>query len=432
MGILIDLGSKKETKDRQCRTPLWHAAWNGHKAVVELLLEKGANIESADDDGFTPLAVAVDRGNRDLAKFLLEKGARMRPESNTNCSPLCIAALNGEEGIVELLVDYRADLNHFSDNRETPISMAARRGHSMVVKVLIDMGADINLKDDDGRTAMSYAKENNQESVVKLLSQEATLRQLNERAIKKGEEEGLVRRTMYQYPPLLEDGHIRILELQPGKAGDIINFELHGVDLKKNPSFEALSYEWKEKSGTIPVQCNQERLLVTPNCKAALEQLRHETDKRSLWMDAVCINQQDKQECNQQVAMMTDIYRKAKTVLMWIGKEGHFTEAAFRSFPALSKLHEALLKDPDGSSLDHFTLEDRSELRELGKDVFGNVDITAGVRELLSRPYFTRAWIFQEIILAGSRGLVMCGGVSLSLEDVQVGALGLRRLRKCP
>lgn len=342
------------------------------------------------------------------------------------------AAANGRIPEMLRLIRIGAKINGMDDG-EVPIIWAARSGQKLAVSVLVDNGADIERRDVYGRTAMSYAKENNHESVVKLLSQAATLRQLNERAIKKGEEEeGLVRRTMYQCPPLLEDGHIRILELQPGKAGDIINFELYGVDLKKNPSFEALSYEWKEKSGTIPVQCNQARLLVTPNCKAALEQLRHETEKRSLWIDAVCINQQDKPECNQQVAMMTDIYRKAKTVLMWIGKEGHFTEAAFRSFPALSKLHEALLKDPDGSSLDHFTLEDRSELRELGKDVFGNVDITAGVRELLSRPYFTRAWIFQEIILAGSRGLVMCGGVSLSLEDVQIGALGLRRLRKCP
>ncbi|KAI1371190.1 ankyrin repeat-containing domain protein [Hypoxylon crocopeplum] len=375
VGLLLELGAKKEIKDSQSRTALWHAVTKERMAVVEVLLEKGANIESADEWGYTPLTQAVRQGNRPFARFLLEKGARIRPESFTNRSPLCLASAIGSENLVELLIDHGADLNHLSDNRDTPIAIAAKEGHTMVVKILIEMGANVHIKDDNGRTALSYAKELGNEPVVKLLSQAATLLQ-----------EGLNQKRRYQYRALKQEGYIRILELDPGRKGDIISFELYDTDLSKNPPFEALSYEWKERSGTIPVQCGRERLL----------RIRHETDRRSLWIDAVCINQEDKQECNQQVAMMTEIYRKARSVLMWIGEEDNTTEAAFNRIPMLCQLHESLRKDANGSSWEHFPIEERDDVQGLVHDVMED-----------ENAYFTRAWIFQEIILAGSRGLVM-------------------------
>jgi hypothetical protein len=191
-----------------------------------------------------------------MVELLLKNGASMRPESATNYSPLCLAAYAGSESIVELLIDHGADLNYHADNRSTPIIIAARQGHTMVVKIVIEMGANIHLRDDDGRIALPYAKENCYEVVVKLLSQATTLRQVNERAIKKAEHKSISLRRQYEYRPLPKVGYIRILELLPGTESDIISFELYEVAISSSPSFEALSCEWKATVGTVPVQCN--------------------------------------------------------------------------------------------------------------------------------------------------------------------------------
>lgn len=421
---LLELGAMKEIKDQQSKTALWYASHQGDKDIVKILLDHGANIEAADSSGYTPLTLAVHEGNRALADLLLKHGAQMRPESITNCSPLCLAADVGAEGLVDLLIDRGANLNHLSDNRETPLIISATNGHNMVVKMLIEAGADVNQQDDNGRTALSYAKEEGHEAVIGLITRAVTLRNTNERAIKKAEQEGLIRRKLYQYRPLLQKSYIRALELHPGQANDIISFELVDIDLKKNPPFEALSYEWKDKTGTVPVQCNQDRLLVTPNCKAALKELRLESGTRTLWIDAVCINQSDKEEVNQQVAMMTDIYRKASTVLMWLGEEESNTEAAFESLTGFSEVHDALLKDSKGSCMDLHKLEDREDVQEYGQGILEKPGVAEGLRDLYWRPYFTRAWIFQEIILAGARGLVMCGKHHYSWKDFKKAMLG--------
>ncbi|KAK6949552.1 hypothetical protein Daesc_009635 [Daldinia eschscholtzii] len=405
--LLIELGAWTDAKDKGLRTPLWHAVSNNQQAVIDTLLEKGANVDYADNRGQTPLLMAVRNGNLGLCKLLLEKGAHMSSDTAASRSPLSLAAQKGYTAIVELLVDHGADLNHLSYKCRTPLILAVKEDESMVVKILIEAGADINVKDDNHRTALSYVKESGNEIILKLFTQAAVLRQSNERVMAKAEHESLARRHRHSYEAIPE-GFIRVIELHPGKTGDIISFELTDVDLSKSPSFEALSYEWKGKVGTIPVQCNRDRLLVTPNCEAALKTLRSETGTRVLWIDAVCINQDDAEERNTQVAMMTEIYRKAKAVLMWTGKEEEYTGLAFSHIPTLSYIHEQLCNDP-ANSLDLAPFEERQDLIEMIENTDHLQQVVEGWEDLSSRSYFRRAWVFQEVILAGSRGVVMCG-----------------------
>jgi len=60
--------------------------------------------------------------------------------------------------------------------------------------------------------------------------------------------------------------------------------------------------------------------MVTANCEAALRRLRNANSKRILWVDAICINQDDPTERSQQVTLMRDIYRNASNILAWLGK----------------------------------------------------------------------------------------------------------------
>ncbi|KAF1969892.1 heterokaryon incompatibility, partial [Bimuria novae-zelandiae CBS 107.79] len=83
--------------------------------------------------------------------------------------------------------------------------------------------------------------------------------------------------------------------------------------------FEALSYTWGDRTSNRSLRKTQGRLEVTPNCLAALEDRRHQNQGRTLWIDAICINQHSNTEKNHQVPLMNQIYSKATQLLIYIG-----------------------------------------------------------------------------------------------------------------
>lgn len=109
----------------------------------------------------------------------------------------------------------------------------------------------------------------------------------------------------------------------PGPWHDCANIEcdLVTVDLERAPDYEALSYTWGEPAPTTQVAANGEMVPVRPNLTYALAALRS-SEPRLLWIDALCINQDDVQERSHQVRLMGEIYRRAKRVLVWLGRPG--------------------------------------------------------------------------------------------------------------
>ena len=87
------------------------------------------------------------------------------------------------------------------------------------------------------------------------------------------------------------------------------------VSLDDENIFEALSYTWGDASQHSALYCNGKILSITANLEKALRYLRYQTEPRTLWVDAVCINQADIEELNQQVALMRDVYTNASRVV---------------------------------------------------------------------------------------------------------------------
>ncbi|GAB7330308.1 hypothetical protein MBLNU13_g01949t1 [Cladosporium sp. NU13] len=84
--------------------------------------------------------------------------------------------------------------------------------------------------------------------------------------------------------------------------------------------FEALSYTWGESlhNEYVEVQ-DQIRIAITDNLARALRRLRHRTQPRNLWIDAICIDQKNLEERSRQVAYMGEIYKRASRVIVWLG-----------------------------------------------------------------------------------------------------------------
>jgi hypothetical protein len=107
---------------------------------------------------------------------------------------------------------------------------------------------------------------------------------------------------------------IRLLNLHPGITEDLICCDLQCVSLSATPEYEAISYYWGTHAGAIEIQCDGRPFMITKELAAAFKKFRREDSNRLLWVDAICINQNDTKEKNCQVPLMRTIYEKAIAV----------------------------------------------------------------------------------------------------------------------
>lgn len=135
-----------------------------------------------------------------------------------------------------------------------------------------------------------------------------------------------LKRTSPEYSPLpATGGFIRLLDIQPGAPGTLVQCNLRVTSLSLQPSYKALSYAWIDETVSassrrdLPILCNQEAILIPQNLHSALSVFRSSTTILTLWVDFLCINQQDTEERTQQVGIMRDIYLNCAEVLIWLG-----------------------------------------------------------------------------------------------------------------
>ncbi|RYP30055.1 hypothetical protein DL768_011202 [Monosporascus sp. mg162] len=170
------------------------------------------------------------------------------------------------------------------------------------------------------------------------------------------------------------------------------------------PRFNALSYVWGNTHASQPVRINSQNLPVTENLGQALRGLRNayipEADHLPLWIDALCINQQDEQERNQQVAMMGDIYGRAERVLIWLGDGDIHSNWAFQRF-----------RLPDFRQKVEQLATSKNQSRE---SVRARVIM---IHNIEKRRWWTRAWVIQELLLGKNDPILICGSYSVPWAD---------------
>jgi hypothetical protein len=160
--------------------------------------------------------------------------------------------------------------------------------------------------------------------------------------------------------------------------------------------FNALSYTWGDEHPTCNITINDQVVEVRENLAMALRVFREAQDKRlkeKIWVDAVCINQQDIKERNAQIKRMKDIYSLARNVVVWLGNEADQS----------SELVDFMV----GIHLQ--CVEDQSKVsRALTEN--GDVDIyLKALKRFLSRPYWHRLWIIQELAMGREDTPIVCG-----------------------
>ncbi|KAF7522297.1 hypothetical protein G7054_g12191 [Neopestalotiopsis clavispora] len=216
------------------------------------------------------------------------------------------------------------------------------------------------------------------------------------------------------YDPL-SPGSIRLLRLSPSQDEQApIHCHLFPYPLSSSRTgthlYEALSYYWgsPEKIHTITV--GDGSLQITRNLHTALQSLRDYYIERIIWIDAVCINQDDAEDKGRQVQLMAEIYAKASRVVVWLenttGDPEIDTEAYNNSAGALREIEYFATRLSNGDTDEEVP--------------------TQAIVGLLHRAWFRRIWVLQEVA-AARHILIKC---RLAEIDGYAFCLGLEKMGK--
>ncbi|KAF2271527.1 HET-domain-containing protein, partial [Westerdykella ornata] len=178
----------------------------------------------------------------------------------------------------------------------------------------------------------------------------------------------------------------RLLILRPGSQSDDLVINLATENFASTNQYVAISYCWGSSEKPKDLQCISQtsirnpgsegifstgRLPITTNLDRMLRTLRSEEGFLVAWIDAICINQDDVTEKAQQIQMMHRIYSKAAVTILYAGEDDEETVPAFQCIKCVS---------PRGQE--------------------SSVSLVKAFSNLLSRDWFQRVWVMQEVVLS--------------------------------
>ncbi|KAM6514257.1 hypothetical protein FALCPG4_015412 [Fusarium falciforme] len=215
------------------------------------------------------------------------------------------------------------------------------------------------------------------------------------------------------YQPFKGKNEVRLLVLAPGNEDEEVQCRLINVELNWRARYEALSYHWGDPNVTVPIKCEGQTVAVTTNLHSALVDLRDATEPRYLWVDAICINQDDLDEKAKQIKLMGLIYSRARRVLIYLGRADREVSGALKDLAFLDSKFTALHVQRYMSRLAALGQTGTNLLSLFPSQIPFPDDFNwQPIVTLFRRHWFQRTWIIQEAILA-KRGIVYCGRESI-------------------
>ncbi|KAG6361118.1 hypothetical protein INS49_009342 [Diaporthe citri] len=196
---------------------------------------------------------------------------------------------------------------------------------------------------------------------------------------------GSYRDQPYVYEPIKQRSEMRLLKIQPGEADDPIRGELVIVSTNSQENYDAVSYTWADQTGDA-TRCFRAFIgigyvSITRSCQEVLQRIRRRLCTKYVWIDSLCVDQDNLQERGHQVQLMPRIDTRAKKTYVYFG-------------PTTSK-DESILEALATGTVEH------------GWDA-DEAPFWVALNKFLRRPYFFRVWIIQEIALSPNP-VILCG-----------------------
>ncbi|KIX02786.1 uncharacterized protein Z518_08728 [Rhinocladiella mackenziei CBS 650.93] len=204
----------------------------------------------------------------------------------------------------------------------------------------------------------------------------------------------------------LSGSFMRLLQIQGGTKKDIISLRITQYAIHRRPAYVAISYTWGNAEQTREIRVNGRPFRVRVNLWNLLLHLRQRGEWRFLWIDALCIDQQNLEERNFHVQLMGRIYDSSERAIVWLGLPSEDRRQA-RVMEFISEMASYRKKHSPSAFRDLFLV-----------DAFAQR--WTNLLELCRCTYWTRTWIIQEFVQASDIEAV-CGTASLdwkNFEDV--------------
>ena len=213
----------------------------------------------------------------------------------------------------------------------------------------------------------------------------------------------------------IKEWQTRLLALEPGPFGsDLIGellvvdtVNLSGVVLHEEQrwvEYFALSYTWGSPFFSRAINIHGVVLPITENLFAFLQRFRDQFEALLLWIDFLCINQDDMDEKATQVSNMLAVYERAKAVVVWLGEEGLHTKLAVDYLQWAQR--GDLISDLRGpAEIWH---------ARICSNLFATV--LEGIEDLCGRDWVRRIWVKQEV-WASKAVMVHCGTSRLARNE---------------
>jgi hypothetical protein len=155
---------------------------------------------------------------------------------------------------------------------------------------------------------------------------------------------------MYVYTPLdRERKQIRLLTLQPGSGDDdevlVCTLATAYLDTPTPLPYETISYVCGDQTIKAKIDLHGSEVQVQATSEAALRRMRRRDRPRTLWIDAICINEADVAERGHQVGMMYEIYSRTSHNLIFLGSDDHDLGKVLRSIKAIMREAQAETRD---------------------------------------------------------------------------------------
>lgn len=205
----------------------------------------------------------------------------------------------------------------------------------------------------------------------------------------------------YKYNRIdLASDAIRLVYLTRGYYSDPIECHLFETWLHEieGVPYEALSYHWNGSTKGAEITLDGCKAKITDNLYKALQHLRLEDRDRILWVDAICIDQEDEKERGHQVGQMRSVYKSAEQVIVWLGTS---TDDIILLMDKMNEMHEDLLS----------SFDEKTSLATW-KNFWCASDLShryrAALEDIFRRRWFRRIWIIQEVASARA-AVVVCG-----------------------
>lgn len=203
----------------------------------------------------------------------------------------------------------------------------------------------------------------------------------------------------YHYRTIADGDVFRLAVILPGTGGAPVECQMIWESSSKpQRDYRCLSYCWETVDREAAILCDGYRFPVTKNLLRALQSLRKPTSNLLIWIDQLCINQDDHQERGHQVSIMKHIFSQAQKVIVWLGDEDDRSKKLFEYAEKMSMIGRG--EDSPKGALNR---------------VMSQKQLHGAIKMLLRRPWFERVWVIPEVALARLTD-VACGRSRISWD----------------